>query len=654
MEKFGFIKTLCAASTIVFISCAGSSNTTKQSSSGTPPSHIIGEVGDQKITYNELVSNFGSGVASSNYTLNELQDFLPIYLDYKAKILSAKDEGYFEDERILSEYEVYSKQAAYAFWLENVIRPTLFDEFKSKYTKEMKSSHILIALDQNASPEDTLSVYNKIMEARTKFLNGATIAELDPEYSSKNQGRSMGGDLPWFSVGATVKPFEDVLYSLEVGEISMPFRTQFGYHIVLLEGRRERESSREISHIFIRRGENISILDSAFAELKNGRDWPDVVREYTQDVQSASTGGKIGWVNYGSRYDGAFIDSVMNVDASLSYSEPFSSVYGAHIIKLDSIETFSSPEAYDDFIMKQLEDSRTFTKSNSFVVNWLKENYGGKQNDAVVKELADYFKSLDSTKISDVELSSELSSKTFYSFNGEVNRVQDFLDYLISTNKGPLTSNYIPSWNSSFQEYVVDSSLLTLTIQEFPDFIYQTENYKSGLVVYQINEDKVWSAVTVDTTQLIALYNSNPEDYSYDTRYYYHMVSSSRDTSIQKAIDFVNAGNSPDSIRSNGIAVGVVSDSTGSFQGEPFDTLQNMEPFTFSEVFNYNSRKAVFYLNEVLPARRMTFQEAFNKLLADYQPIREEKWISTIRLKYDVKSYPANLEKAYQAENNSR
>ena len=212
MEKLGYMRTLCVVSALVFISCAGSSTNTNQKLSSTPPSNIVGEVGNQQVTYKELIDNFSSGSSSSDYSVEDISEFLPIYLDYKAKIMSAKDEGYFEDERILSEYEVYSKQAAYAYWIENKIRPTLFNDYKNRYSKELKSSHILISLDKNAFPDDTLRVYNKIMEARNKFLNGSTINELDPVYSSQNQGRSMGGDLPWFSVGTTVKPFEDIFY----------------------------------------------------------------------------------------------------------------------------------------------------------------------------------------------------------------------------------------------------------------------------------------------------------------------------------------------------------------------------------------------------------------------------------------------------------
>ncbi len=76
-----------------------------------------------------------------------------------------------------------------------------------------------------------------------------------------------------------------------------------------------------------------------------------------------------------------------------------------------------------------------------------------------------------------------------------------------------------------------------------------------------------------------------------------------------------------------------------------------MEENSLSEIFNYNSRKGFFYLNDILSPRKMTFDEAFNKLLADYQPEREEKWLSNLRSTYNIKVYQENLRKAYEEDN---
>ena len=218
---------------------------------------VVGTVGPEVIEYEDLMQGFMSGGVNQDPTAEELKEFLPIYLNYRAKLLSAREAGYFENENILDEHALYAKQAAYAYWLDREIKPTVFEQFKSRYNEELKSSHVLISLPQLASPSDTLAAYNRIMEARELFLSGAkTMAELNEEYSSTRNGQLMGGDLPWFSVGVTVGAFENALYLHEEGELSMPVRTQFGYHLIHLEERRERTPARNISHLFIsRRGD---------------------------------------------------------------------------------------------------------------------------------------------------------------------------------------------------------------------------------------------------------------------------------------------------------------------------------------------------------------------------------------------------------------
>lgn len=653
MLKIGVLNKLHLLIVIVFISCSGTGNSTNNSSQPKNSSLIVGKVGNQDITYSELIENYGSGgISSVEFTYKEISEFLPVYLDYKAKLLSAKDEGYFEDEKILEEYNVYAKQAAYAYWIENEIRPTMFSEFKSRFKKSMKSSHILIALDPNAPAEDTLEAYNKLIEARNKFLSGTSMSDLDKEYSSVQQGRSMGGDLPWFSAGSLVKPFEDALYKLEVGDISMPIRTQFGYHVIHLENTRNQEPARSTSHIFSSNNSDNAKLDSAFKKLENGADWNEIVFEYTDDDQSKSNGGKIGWINFNSRFHEAFVDSIMNFDAPIKYTSPFTSIYGTHIVKIDSVRTFSSVDAEDEYILSLLKQSSSYRESNPFVIRWIADKYKEKENKELLEETINYISTLDTSSLKFYELPSELSNQEVYSFNSKKYSNQSFFNYLKLNNRKLNIYNDIRNWYLDFQESIVDSQLINLTALNFPDFTNQIDKYKSGLVVYQINEDSVWSAATIDTTKLVQMYQQNPEQYTYNDRYFYYLITSSRDSSITKATNFVKIGNSPDSLIAKGISVGVISDSTGTYAGEPFDKLANMKIDSFSEIFEYNKRKAVFYLKKVLPAREMTYQEAFNKLVTEYQPIREENWLNNLRSTYNVQLFMDNLKKAYEAEHN--
>ncbi|MDE6139310.1 MAG: peptidyl-prolyl cis-trans isomerase [Candidatus Gastranaerophilales bacterium] len=91
-------------------------------------------------------------------------------------------------------------------------------------TTEVRASHILVKTEQEAQ-----ELYNEIQ-------NGASFAQIAQEKSLCPSGQN-GGDLGFFGKGMMVKPFEDAAFELEVGEISQPVQTQFGWHLIELTGK---------------------------------------------------------------------------------------------------------------------------------------------------------------------------------------------------------------------------------------------------------------------------------------------------------------------------------------------------------------------------------------------------------------------------------
>ncbi len=102
-----------------------------------------------------------------------------------------------------------------------------FDANKAKYAKaeEVSASHILVD-DEEACQE----IYNKI---KGEELDFATAAKEHSSCPSKEQGGSLGS----FSRGRMVPEFEEAAFKMEVGEISEPVKTQFGYHIIKLDAK---------------------------------------------------------------------------------------------------------------------------------------------------------------------------------------------------------------------------------------------------------------------------------------------------------------------------------------------------------------------------------------------------------------------------------
>jgi foldase protein PrsA len=106
---------------------------------------------------------------------------------------------------------------------------TYFEENKDSFgeAEQVKASHILVADEATAN------------EIKQKLADGADFAELAKEYSTDEGTKENGGELGFFAKGTMVTEFDDVAFTLPVNEISDPVKTDYGYHIIKVEEKKE-------------------------------------------------------------------------------------------------------------------------------------------------------------------------------------------------------------------------------------------------------------------------------------------------------------------------------------------------------------------------------------------------------------------------------
>ena len=187
--------------------------------------------------------NNGEGVIDKK----TVEEYAELFVNYKLKVAAALDEKMDTLSSFKEEYAQYRDQQ---------VRPTLvtdddvLGDAKRLYERLKEAigprglvqpAHILLKLSTQATPEEQQVVKNRIDSVYQALLAGADFGEMAKKVSDERASAEDGGVLPWIGPNQTFKEFEDVAYSLQPGQMSQPFLSPVGYHIILMKGRKQIE-----------------------------------------------------------------------------------------------------------------------------------------------------------------------------------------------------------------------------------------------------------------------------------------------------------------------------------------------------------------------------------------------------------------------------
>ncbi|MFN2374041.1 MAG: peptidylprolyl isomerase [Cyclonatronaceae bacterium] len=622
-----------------------------KSTSDADKSDVVGEVNGESVSWQELMQNYQRNPAEADTAdaidIEDLTDFLDLYLDYRAKLAAAGDAGYFEDESITSELNQYEMQSVYPYWMENRIKDELLQELYERAFEQIHVSHILIRVDDNPAPSDTLNAWNKLMEARERFLAGEEFDELALEYSSSDRGRSMGGDIGFFSAGRTVKEFEDVAYSTPVDDVSMPFRTQFGYHMLYVKERREREPEKLFSHIYFEGDADVQVTLNRAGEvvkkLNEGASWVEMVREYSIDQSSIPRNGQIGWIQPG-QYAARFDSTIMALQSPGDITEAFQSEYGVHIVKLDSIKTYQNDAQLRSELEEMLRNLPRYRNTRGTAIQQVRASGNAEFNTEARSEISDKVSGTPGISFSSLEWEEGFQNKPFFTIDGTTYTVSDYFSWLEERWEQEQTPIYRHNLADEFADAKTENHVLGITKREFPEFARLSTQYLDGLVVFKITEDSVWNYAAIDTAALERLFEGNTDRYRFERRYEFYRFSAAHDSTINKGIAMFESGVPVDSLIGQVQGLTIRRDIVTNLDEHPLTLLSDLEEGGYTEPYTFRARRNLLLLQTIHEPRQMTFEEAYHRLVSDYQPIREQEWLQTLRQRYSVKTHPEKLQ----------
>lgn len=624
---------------------------------------VILKVAGEEITKSEFLNVYQkNNVNGEVIDRKSLEEYMELYINFRLKVKEAESLGMDTMKSFIDELAGYRKQLAQPYLIDENMNKALLQEAYDRKKEDIRASHILKKVDRNASPEDTLKAYKEIMALRKRAVKGEDFGQLAVEYSDDLSARDKQmdgktikgnkGDLGYFTVFDMVYPFESGAYNTKVGEVSMPVRTDFGYHLIKVTDRKPALGRVQVAHILMRPPANATAADSAgmnkkaqeiYQRILNGEDFAALAKEFSDDKTTATKGGILPWFG-ANRMIPEFIKEVSKLTKPGDVAKPFTSSFGWHIVKLIDKKEIGSYEDNLNDLKQNLARSDRAKKSEEALLNKIRQEYKFTQNQ---KALAEMYKVVTDSVFSGKWKVADTKglSKTLFTIGRHSYSQADFAQWL-EKNQHPQSKENINLYvDRMYNDYVTQKLLEYEDSQlesKYPEFKTLMKEYRDGILLFELTEDKIWSRASKDTTGLEAFYDANKQNYMWGQRVdaSVYTVKSTDKKIVDQLKDLVKKGLTDNEILEmiNNDSTTIVSIDRRKFEkgdNEQVDTVK-WEKGAIAESSS-DGKTIIVRVNEVVSPEPKKLNEARGLVTANYQDYLEQQWIKELRAKYPFK-----------------
>ncbi len=586
----------------------------------------------------------------------ELNQYLELFVGYKLKINKAYKLGLQDGASYQNELKSYRGQLSKNYTSDSKVTKELVEEGYKRFLKEIKASHILFTVDENAAPEDTLKAYKQALDVRKRAIAGEDFGKLAVEFSQDPSAKDNKGDLGYFTAFRMVYAFETGAYKTPKGSISNPIRTRFGYHLIKVVDVRDNRGDVIVAHIMIMNpadnAENKDAFDKGkntiqdiYKKLQQGEKFEDLAKQFSEDKSSSSKGGVLNRFGSGQLSSEEFENVAFNLTKENPVSEPFKSQYGWHIVKLiDRFSVKTIDEMQSDLESKVSKDDRSRLITASMNEK-LRKKYSIKRDDK-------FYATLSKSVGNDIYEGKWETPADLKSFNKNLVTINStksitgasFLNYIKDQQKSKITLKPISKLIDKFYQSYLDQELSQYyddnLEKEFPEFSAVMDEYRDGLLLFDLMEKEIWNKSKTDSLGLKAFYDKNISNYQWKNRLDVTILSSTNSDVIKKAAKYLKSDKTVDFIKEKlNVKDGAVNimAKVGVFE-EGNESLPKNLKFEagISEIIKEGEYYFVTKVNAILPSGPKALDECKGKAINDYQQFLEDNWVKDLKNEFKV------------------
>lgn len=584
-----------------------------------------------------------------------LDQYVKLFVDYKLKVADAEANGIDTTAAFIKEYNGYCDDLAQPYLTDSTVVDRLRREAYDRTLRNVQVAHIMLPIGR--TPDERIANRNRLDSIRTAILNGADFGDMAVKFSSDRAAKRNKGNMGFISAGNLPYPFEQMAFATPVGQISPVFEdAPYGWHIIKVEAEQPAAGKVRARHILkLTRGlkpeeqaAKKAEIDSIYNLLKNGESFEKLATALSDDPGSARQGGMLPWFGPGQMVKPFEKAAFAAKDGEIT--EPVQTEYGWHIIqRLEG----RGPESYEEAlpaIDKAMRNDIRAKAPRQAKLQQLRARYKVKTDNkgiAKAKRIIADNQGLDSIAMQ--QLLADWT--TVATVGGKKMFVSDVAKKLPSygtkVSAAAADEEFDKALDTAIDDRTLDMAREDLS-RTNPDYRNLINEYRDGILLFNISDREVWNKSAKDTEGLEAYFKAHRGNYTWDKpRYKGIIVSATNDSIAQAAKSY---------IAEKHLTTDSLVPALRKVFGRNIKVERKIFPQGDDAVVDYiafggakpvpNGKwaEAFEYEGAVLeqPSEAMDVRSA---VINDYQKWLEEEWLRKLHEKYPVKINQKELDK---------
>ena len=617
---------------------------------------------NQKVPVSEFLDIYTKNNKNVDYSKASIDEYLDLFINYKLKLMEIQRLRLDTQKNFINEFQKYRDQLAQSYLIDKNTVDKLLNEAYNRMQNDVRVSHILVKLSPYANPKDTLKAYNKALEIRKKLLNGADFAKLAIEMSDDNSARDQntadgrlipgnGGDLGYFNVFNMLYDFETAAYNLNVGDISLPVRTPVGYHIIKLTEKHPAIYRFKIAHILLMYPPNATTqdkesikakADSIYKEILSGADFAELANLHSEDKGSANKGGELPWLTP-FRLVPSFVQPIYNHKPG-DYIPPVETFYGWHIIKL--IDKQSPPDfasVKQELLTKLYKDSR-YLLAQKKIADSLKQIYKIQYDKKLLVNIAKSINKDSLVKRSFKESQVPNLDHILVKIDDHSIYIKDFATYIKKNQSLFTNTDDIQIFVNKMFDNFLNDKILEIEKENLekknPKFATQINDYKEGILIFNLMDQNVWSKAMQDTAGLKAYYETIKNKYLTDEKAKIGIFKTNDAKIAQKVQKTLQKNIQKSQLNPNLILSKInKKNNVVSYDSMVIET-KKLADIGLEKTVNAilskenNNSYEIYWLQSIIAPQPKSLDEVRGLVISEYQTYLEKQWINELRSRY--------------------